>query len=109
MSAIPLKRLQLHSPLFVGRTNLKDNLDSMMRQDLKLEYDRESQEVRVTFNGETAIIPTSAVAAMVPFTLITPEPKPEPPKAKHPIKAQISTPTGHVFGGEGAGQTGSKF
>jgi hypothetical protein len=95
-----LKRLQLHTPVFLGNTNLGDRLDIDKRAGTKLEYDEKAQLVIITFNNERGLIPLSAVAVMIPATvndskLVVAKP------ASVPVKAQVSTPTSHVFEGSG--------
>jgi hypothetical protein len=98
-----LKQVQLHTPLFLGRTNLSEKLDSQARSGLRLEYKKDEGLVYVTFNGETGLIPVSAVSCMIaeaePQTIArTPiNLNINRPAIKTEITAQVSTPTSHVF------------
>ena len=97
---IPLSFAELHTPLFLGVTNLQTKLDTK-RRPLSLLYDREQQELVVIFNGRAAIIPAAGVASMEPInpevagiTIVTAHLyKPAPaPKSGKPIKAQVEVP-----------------
>lgn len=103
------------------------------RQGLHLIYDREQKELLVYWNKSLAIVPSTNVASMTPVDsevvgaypdqqemkpvqAITPRPNQtlkqvestvEKTKAKAgKINAQVSSPTDHVFKGEGHGVTG---
>jgi len=101
---------ELHTGLFLGGTNFGTKLDSSKRTDLKMTYDKEEKELVIEWNGKTAFLPSTSVASYQVFE----EKKPEeirPTHKSHPQKrgiasAQVQTPMGHVFQGEGAGQTG---
>lgn len=104
-----LKYAELHSPLFLAGTNLQMKLDIDKRRGLVMEYNKEDKELKVTWAGETAILPCTSVFSMVPITLskvteINP-PDPEKRGPGRPPKAQVSTPQDHVFAGPGFGKT----
>ncbi len=109
---IEMKLVQLHTNLFLSSTNLLDKLD-IKRAGLKLVYDSDEKELIVYFNAEMAIIPMSNVASMTPVNCVPygMEEKPKEVKAlggnihAHNSKAQVSSPTDHVFA-EGPGKTG---
>jgi hypothetical protein len=67
-------------------------------------YDRDEKELLVSYNGKTAILPSTSVLSMVEQTaprLVTKAPAPVVP-----FEAQVSTPQSHVFAGPGGGTTG---
>ena len=100
---VPLKHAELHNPLFLSGTNLQMKLDPSKRDGLDLVYDREEKELLVTYKDDTAIIPSSNVASMIPGTVV--KPKAITHHAVATIKAQVSTPQDHVFAGPGQGKT----
>lgn len=97
-----LKFAELQTPLFLAGTNLHQKLDPKKRQGMVLQYDVEHDKLLVTWNNETAIVPLSNVVSMVAGE----SPKAAPPPAPRigVVKAQISTPTSHVFDGPGKGK-----
>jgi len=105
-----LKYVILHTPLFLAGANLSDKLDIRKRSGLSMDYDKKDGDLKVYYQPpnhekEMAIVPLSNVAAMIPADPVR-ETQVKKPEAKGPIKAQVSTPTSHVFEGEGKGQTG---
>jgi|SRR6185312_17447780 len=113
---IDLEFAELHSPLFVAGTNLQPKLIPKNRTGLKLQYDRKHQELHVTWNGKTAIVPRENVACMVEVEKkpakeaieMAPAAAPAPVMPHQTkISAQYDTPMSHVFAGPGAGKTGS--
>jgi len=99
-----IKWAELHNPLFLGGTNLQLKLDPAKRTGLKMEYNRNDKELLVTWNNQTAIVPISNVASMVPGEV---EAKPAPaPAPAHRIVAQVDHPTLHAHKGPGYGKTG---
>jgi hypothetical protein len=98
----PIKFAELHSPLFLGGTNLQLKLDPARRTGIQMVYDQIEKELLVTWNNETAIVPTSNVASMVVGEAKV-RSLPTPPPKK--IEAQVETPQSHVFGGEGKGKS----
>jgi hypothetical protein len=118
MSKIELRFAELHAPLFMSDEkhlgkNFGMKLDHVKHRGIKLEYDREAQELIVTWEGREAIVPLTNVVSMQPA--VAPPAKvvklpetasPVAPKAK--ATAQVSTPQGHVFEGPGKGQTGQE-
>lgn len=103
---INLKYIELHSPLFLAGTNLGQKLPRH-RSGITIKYDRPNQEVFITYNGETAIIPTTNVVAMIEGEIKdeTSVRTAHIPSAEK-ITAQVSTPQSHVFAGVGHGKTG---
>ncbi len=95
---IECKFVELHSPLFLGGTNLTAKLDHNRRSGLYMEYDRVEKELHVQYNGQWAIIPTNNIASMIPsqenlFTApIKPVTAPKPFAPQGKFKAQVSTP-----------------
>ena len=61
-----LKFAELHGPLFLSGVNFGNKLDIAKRSDLKLCYDRDNQELLVTFKSTLAIIPSSNIVSMTP-------------------------------------------
>lgn len=104
MEPMELKFVELHSPMFLSKTNLGLKLDPGKRQGMRLEYHREHQELHVHLNDQMAIVPLTNVVSMAPG-------KPERPLAQftHPMvvnigSAQVETPQGHVHAGPGKGK-----
>ncbi len=93
---IDLEFAELHGPLFLAGTNLQMKLDPHKRTGLKLVYDRAEKELLVTFNGKTAIIPSSNIVSMTPGAVKEPVVAVAPPSGKA-VKAQASSPQSHVF------------
>jgi 2-iminoacetate synthase ThiH len=106
---IEIKFAQLHDTLFLGGTNLGVSLDYKKRP-MKLLYDRTEKELKVWFNKDATIIPTTNVRSMSPVNLadmgaVTLDAV-VPTQAvvhKGKVKAQHSSPTDHVFA-EGPGK-----
>lgn len=94
-----LKFAELHKPLFLAGTNLGEKLD-IGKRTIELVYDRDHQELQVTYNAQTAIVPVSNVASMTPMSSGALEEQAAPKAIAAPltpIKAQVSTPQDHVF------------
>ncbi len=122
---IEIEFAELHNPLFLAGTNLQLKLEPAKRTGLKLEYDRAEKELLVTYNGKTAIVPTTNVSSMTPATkpvvIAVPSQQaaanmsdPERDKivaaqqaaGKQPrVTAQVSGPHDHVFAGPGHGKS----
>lgn len=97
----------LHAPYFhITGMNLGERLDTRQRKDLKATWDTEEKEMTVEFQGRVGMIPESNVKSYFPYNNVTPiveeKKKDEAPREK--IKAQASSPTGHVFAGPGGGK-----
>jgi hypothetical protein len=123
---IDLRFAETHAPVFIsgelGGVNLGMKLEPKKRTGLTLQYDREHKELLVTFNGNTAIVPSTNVVTMIAAgptaakisvaevkaaqKADTPVPSPLPTGGLHPaFQAQVSSPTDHVFAGPGKGKT----
>lgn len=105
---INIRSVRLHSTIFVGGRNLSDKIAA--KPDLILEYDRKEKELHVTFQGETAIVPSTNINSMVlqiEADTIRSEPRVEIPFSTK-TTAQIDSPMAHVFAGPGAGKTGKE-
>ena len=103
---INIKMAELHSTLFLAGTNLGVKLDPAKKGGLNLEYDRAEKELLVTYNNQTAIVPTTNVVSMVSGAI---EKKEENQHQTHHVgkmTAQVESPQGHVFAGAGHGKTG---
>lgn len=124
---IELSYAELHTPIIVGGKNLNLKLDTVKLTGLKLLYDRAEKELLVTYNNVTAIVPSPTVIQMIPAgqgkpvaqetglsesLLAQAEPPTQEQKEKQAAqaaiqkaaglgKAQVSTPTSHVFEGVG--------
>lgn len=103
-----IKWAELHSPIFVGGTNLSAKLDPTKRTGLRMEYDEDLRHLYVTWNNATARIPEPSILSMIEGATKEDKPKPSPVQGGKPIKAQVSTPQDHVHAGMGAGKTNSK-
>lgn len=101
---IRISDLQLHKTLFLGNTNLGDHVKTT-RSGLVMVYDTDKQMAYVTFNNQTAMIPTASIASMIPTKTEEPATAPKVKAARPAVNAQVSSPTGHVFGGEGHGKS----
>lgn len=108
---IEVKQASLHSPVRVGG-NLGINLQRQVYGSLVMGFDTDTQQLIVNNNKEIGLIPAANVASYVPanqdgFILHfmsandqrTLEAAPTVP-LKGKIKAQVGTPTSHVFAGE---------
>ncbi len=110
MARIKLEFAELCTPLFLGGRNFGLKLDNTNNKfpGLDLAYDQTEKELWITHNQKTAIIPTSNVVSMTP---VTAEKKPDgsggpvPLTPSGKIKAQVSSPTSHVFS-DGPGHSG---
>ena len=97
---------ELHNALFLGGKNFGLKLDPSRYAGLKLKYDRAEKELLVSWQKETAIIPSSNIASMT-------EGKPidrnvvqtGSPMVAGIASAQVETPFGHVHAGPGKGRT----
>lgn len=104
---------ELHAPLFLAGTNLGQKIDPAKRQGVKMQYDEERRHLYVSYNGKEARVPEPSILSMVEgkasvaqaakATSASPMNTPS-----WPAHAQVSTPFGHVFQGEGHGQTGQE-
>lgn len=114
---IELRFAELHAPLFISDEkhqgkNFGMKLDHIKHRGIKLEYDREAQELLVSWEGREAIVPLTNVISMQPLkaepakVVRLPETAVAAPKVK--ATAQVSSPQGHVFEGPGKGQTGQE-
>lgn len=110
---IELEFAELHGPIFVAGTNLAAKLDPKKRTGLKIQYERKYQELYVTWNGKTAIVPKQNVACMIEAEVIKGKVEKqnaveEQVAAAMPIAtkitAQYDTPMSHVFAGPGGGK-----
>lgn len=105
---IELKFAELHIPLFLAGINFGTKLDTVKRP-IKLIYDRKEKEMIIFHNGIVGIIPASNLATMTPVNPaeliqlygLDQVKQPAPVQAATPTrgrpKAQVSTPTSHVF------------
>lgn len=91
---LSIKYAELHTSLFLSGTNLGLKLITSglgKRTGLSLSYDRPNKELLVTFNGNTAIVPTTNVVSMVPGDSGAEE-APSTPVLQHPgeVGAQLA-------------------
>lgn len=108
-----IRFLETHGDLFIGGKNLKNkhrtkSLTTNTETGLEMEWNEEKERVEITWNAETGWVFPSNIALLVPEIgkVI------DPPKNEHRTesvegrrRAQVSTPTGHVFDGAGKGKT----
>ncbi len=106
---IELEFAQLQTPLFFKGINIGVKLPKAdHRNTMILEWDTEKDKLYVWYKGSVAVIPMGNVASAVPKRaedvglvepiIMPPTPKPAAPTlVKGKIKAQVSTPTSHVF------------
>lgn len=114
---INLSFAELHTGLFLAGKNFGTKLDVIKLTGLVIVYDRAEKELLIKWNGQIAIIPFASVASMTPsnkddvdfgnHTAAVSAAKPVVAPTGKPIKAQVSTPTDHVFASE-AGKVNSK-
>ncbi len=100
-----IRFLETRSEIFVGGKNHHNK--HRPSPVLKLEWDEDRRCAFLTWNGERGRIPESNINLLVEGAP-TPLPKNEH-KTSDIVKfktAQVSSPMGHVFEGEGAGKTG---
>ena len=104
-----LKFVELHTPLFLAGTNFGLKLQTATRL-IQMVYDSDVEDVYIVFKDEVAIVPKSNVASMTPKDSKTflkdhtfdkmevmQEIKTTVPRSPGRPKAQVSTPTSHVF------------
>lgn len=105
---IVLEFAELHSSLFLAGAgiNLGLKLDPTKREGLSLKYDRENQELLVSYAGKTAIVPTTNVVVMIEGDPALKEIVKPAPQFTTRVGAQVDSPMGHVFKGPGHGKTG---
>jgi len=110
---IELEFAELHTALFLGGKNHGLKLHNVRPGDPELIYDRAEKELWISHNNKVAIIPLSNVVSMTPtIESLKPQPEAQEPvvqtvktaKFQKTISAQVSTPTSHVFRGEGGGE-----
>jgi hypothetical protein len=105
---INLEFAELHTPLFLGGKNFGNKLNANSRTAITLIYDQTEKELWVAYAGKGAIIPTSNVVSMTPGTpdnqtVSIGDRKQEQVgktgkfNANPSAKAQVSSPTHHVF------------
>lgn len=101
--------------MFLAGTNLGQKIDPAKRQGVKMQYDEERRHLYVTYNGKEARVPEPSILSMVEgkigVTGIVAAAKENASvmnTPSWPAHAQVSTPFGHVFAGEGHGQTGQE-
>lgn len=105
---VKVESAELERMIFFGKKSHGPKLQASAAYDLV--YDHEHKHLEVSWGGVTANAPR--VNCWVPMketakaaAVVTPAPLP-PPVVKS--TAQASSPTDHVFGGPGKGQTGQK-
>lgn len=109
---VELKFAELQTPLFLEGVNHGTKIDPA-RKGVKLLWDQDQDKLIILFKGKAAIVPMGNVASMTPenpdslsltitsIPLAIAEATNKPVTApQRKIKAQVSTPTSHVFAGE---------
>ena len=60
---------ELHNPCFLGGTNLGTKLNGKggagYRTGLKMEFDYDTRQMAITWNGETGLVPEANIAMMI--------------------------------------------
>lgn len=109
---IAIELANLHSPHFhmsgIGGKNMGDKLDVRSARDIKIEWNTETKQLEVSWNGRIGLIPESNIKSMFPqeATVIEmPVNKSSPIRKETRSTAQVETPQDHVFAGPGAGKT----
>lgn len=114
---IEIEWAELHAPIFLAGTNLSQKLDPAKRQGLSMVYDEDKRHLYVTYNNgkgtkQTARVPETSVLSLIEAEkspVVVGAGKQEQVSAApvfNPNAAQVDSPTAHVFGGPGKGQTG---
>lgn len=98
----PIIWAELHAPIFLAGTNLQQKLDPTKRDGLVLEFDEEKRHLYVSYKGAVSRVPEPSILSMVEAGGFAPK------GVTHAIptivKAQVSSPQGHVHAGPGAGK-----
>lgn len=117
---IAIESADLHNPIFLAGTNLQKKLDPSKRMGLQLTYDMDKEHLLVHYKSRVLIVPLANVSGMdVPESLVylfapaedQPAVRAAAPMSTFPggkIKAQVSSPTDHVFAGPGGGRANDK-
>jgi len=102
-SQIALEYVKVKDGFNLSGKNFTGSITSERSGDPDLIYDRETKEVRIFNNGKMAIVPISNVISMTPKSNVKSIPVQESQAPVHgkKIKAQVSSPTMHVFEGSG--------
>jgi len=97
---------KLHDDLFFGGKSFGKRLEQMTHGGLKMVYDREEKELVVSWNGQSARIPSTNIVSY----------STDPGKDRKIVQtaspqvagissAQVETPFGHVHAGPGKGKS----
>lgn len=121
MAAYKVKTAYLHNPLFVNGRNCGSTIETSKIAGLKMTFDESTKKLLCEVNGVLAVAPETDVAHMIPDSIgtiaeylvffgadvettaslvVAPsgaklQVKKRPLKAKQPITAQVSEPTGN--------------
>ena len=121
MAVYKIKTAYLHNPLFVNGRNCGSTIETSKIVGLKMAFDESTKKLLCEVNGVLAVAPETDVAHMVPEGLgtiadylaffgmdvglaaslsvsadsVKLSVKKEPLKAKQPVTAQVSEPTGN--------------
>lgn len=106
---INLEFVELCAPLFLAGKNCSTKIMANEKTGFTLVYDRTEKEVLITYNGKTGIVPFARCEHVTPIqdaAVLKPEasvPQQQVGKtgkfnANPSAKAQVGSPTSHVFG-----------
>lgn len=99
--------LELHTELFHAGKNFGKKLVPKATSGLKLQWDSKERWFEVTWNGRSGYIFSTNAAFMeleVGDVIELPKNDHKTEHVEGRRRAQVSTPTGHVFEGEGKGK-----
>lgn len=107
-------RLEFHGPLFHGGKNFGTKVEAASIQGLQIQYDDEKRWFVVNYKNTASVDPR--IAIVPELSVFMWEPMASAPKKQvvnqhttHDVtkiqNAQVETPMGHVFAGEGKGKT----
>lgn len=113
MAKIKIDTAYLHNTFLLNGKNFGPTVEARKISGLEMVYDDVEKQLwftyKTTMATRTGFAPEPNISFLVPEqgpALEVVEPPPPPPKGK--IKAQASSPVGHVFEGPGHGLTGQK-
>lgn len=108
MAKLKIDTAYLHNTFLLAGKNFGPTVERAKISDLEMVYDDQEKQLWFTYKGKVGFAPEPNISFLVPEqgpALQVVEP---PPAPKGKVKAQASSPVGHVFEGPGHGQTGQK-
>lgn len=108
MAKINIDTAYIGSTFILAGKNLGPTIERAKITGIEMVYHQEEKELWITYNKKVAIVPyfTAVIPDQGPAVVAEQPPTVIPPKGK--VKAQASSPVGHVFEGEGHGLTGQE-